>query len=140
VQEIVRIKKWSKEGLSCEPNAKSIFLSYDLGPNSIPISNISHPPSMLYSTSWQGPPLGFLKINFDGASKGNQGPAGFDFIFQDEYGNIHNTLVESSIMILIAWQSSGPFSKVFMPLLSWVFIISLWKVICESLFICSLRS
>jgi ribonuclease HI len=34
-------------------------------------------------------------MNFDGASKGNPGPAGFGIVFRDERGNICNILAGS---------------------------------------------
>ena len=37
---------------------------------------------------WQPPPHGFLKINIDGASKGNPGMAGFGEVIRDEQGRI----------------------------------------------------
>jgi len=33
---------------------------------------------------WQSPPHGFLKINIDGASKGNPGMVGFGGVIRDE--------------------------------------------------------
>ena len=38
--------------------------------------------------SWHPPPLGFLKYNIDGASKGNPINAGFGGVLQDDTGNI----------------------------------------------------
>lgn len=37
---------------------------------------------------WQPPPHGFLKINIDGASKGNPGMDGFGGVIRDEQGRI----------------------------------------------------
>jgi ribonuclease HI len=34
------------------------------------------------------PPIGFFKLNFDGASKGNPSPAGFGGVFQHDKGYI----------------------------------------------------
>ena len=42
---------------------------------------------------WEHPPLGWKKLNFDGASRGNLGKAGIGCIKWDEYGN---RLVERS--------------------------------------------
>jgi ribonuclease HI len=39
-------------------------------------------------TTWTPPPTGFIKINFDGASKGNPGPAGFGAILRNSNGEI----------------------------------------------------
>lgn len=37
---------------------------------------------------WKPPPYGFLKVNIDGASKGNPGLAGFGGVIRDEQGQI----------------------------------------------------
>ena len=37
---------------------------------------------------WKPPPHGFLKVNRDGASKGNPGLAGFGGVIRDEQGQI----------------------------------------------------
>ena len=42
---------------------------------------------------WEPPPPGWIKLNFDGASRGNPGKAGIGCIIRDEYGN---RLVERS--------------------------------------------
>jgi ribonuclease HI len=39
-------------------------------------------------TTWTPPPIGFTKINFDGASKGNPGPAGYGAILRNSKGEI----------------------------------------------------
>jgi hypothetical protein len=39
-------------------------------------------------TAWSPPPPGFLKLNFDGASRDNPGPAGFGAILRDHMGKI----------------------------------------------------
>ena len=39
-------------------------------------------------TTWDPPPTGFIKINFDGASKGNLGPAGYGVVIRSSKGEI----------------------------------------------------
>jgi probable phosphoglycerate mutase len=38
--------------------------------------------------TWLPPPNGFIKINFDGASKGNPGPAGYGAVIRNSEGEI----------------------------------------------------
>lgn len=37
---------------------------------------------------WSPPPIGCLKLNFDGASKGNPKPAGFGYVLRNHSGKI----------------------------------------------------
>ena len=39
-------------------------------------------------TRWTPPPPGFIKINIDGASRGNPGPTGFDLVLRNHTGEI----------------------------------------------------
>jgi hypothetical protein len=39
-------------------------------------------------TSWLAPPKDFIKLNFDGASKGNLRPAGYGIVFRNHNGHI----------------------------------------------------
>ena len=38
--------------------------------------------------SWEAPPSGNFKLNFDGASQGNLGEASFGGVFRDSHGKI----------------------------------------------------
>lgn len=44
------------------------------------------------SSNWKPPCIGGLKLNFDGASKGNHGLAGFGCVVRDHNGNIIRVL------------------------------------------------
>jgi len=44
-----------------------------------------------YINIWKPPPYGFLKVNIDGASKGNPGLASFGGVIRDERGQIKKT-------------------------------------------------
>jgi ribonuclease HI len=46
-------------------------------------------------THWEAPPTKFFKLNFDGASKGNPGPAGYGAVIQNSDGEILHILVGS---------------------------------------------
>jgi hypothetical protein len=43
-------------------------------------------------THWEAPPTNFFKLNFDGASKGNPGPAGYGAVIQNSKGEILHIL------------------------------------------------
>jgi hypothetical protein len=47
--------------------------------------------TLLFSFCWSPSPQGFLKLNFDGASKGNPGEAYYGGLFRDENGLILRT-------------------------------------------------
>jgi ribonuclease HI len=55
-----------------------------ISPNT-PLHSSSLSPSL---TSWHFPPTGFVKLNFDGASKGNPGPSGFGVVLRNNNGQI----------------------------------------------------
>ena len=44
-------------------------------------------------TRWTPPPLGFIKINFDGASRGKPGPTEFGSVLQNHVGEIIHLVV-----------------------------------------------
>lgn len=64
-----------------------LFLSLD--PDPIP----QHRMSINIPFLWSNPTPSFLKLNLDGASKGNPGPVGFGVVFQVDQGCIQHILV-----------------------------------------------
>lgn len=54
------------------------------------------------------PPHGFLKVNIDGASKGNPGLAGFGGVIRDEQGQIKEIFHGHLGKALITWNNSWP--------------------------------
>jgi ribonuclease HI len=52
-----------------------------------------HPlaPTTNYPSNWSPPPTSFVKLNFDGASKGNPSLAGLGGVFRDHQGQILRT-------------------------------------------------
>ncbi|GLJ15393.1 hypothetical protein SUGI_0252690 [Cryptomeria japonica] len=73
---------------------------------------------------WKPPPIGWKKMNFDGASKGNPGISGFGAVVRDEEGNLVGVvcgqagLVSNNIAEIITleeglkWASTNDISKV----------------------------
>ena len=45
-------------------------------------------PSPIVEDRWKAPQIGFIKLNYDGASKGNPGQAGARGIFHNSQGEI----------------------------------------------------
>jgi ribonuclease HI len=71
----------------CSREEAHIFQSWKLN---LKDSGISQPPKGHFSSPslWSPPPDGFIKINFDGASKGNPGPAGYGAVIRNSTGEI----------------------------------------------------
>ena len=85
IKESLGLKQWGSSDL--QANTKESQILRNWGITSIPTffgfqgntSQTGHSPE-----SWEPPPANMYKLNFDGASKGNPGPAGFG-------GAIHNS-------------------------------------------------
>jgi hypothetical protein len=87
VKETVRSKPWKIEDLNCNPEEQSILQSWQ--PSLINQLTIKAPKRQNSSpTIWTPPPTDFIKINFDGASKGNPGPAGYGATLRNSRGEI----------------------------------------------------
>lgn len=56
------------------------------------ISCLSAPTQPILSLCWKAPPQGVLKLNFNGASKGNPRPAGFGCVIRDHNGDNYKFL------------------------------------------------
>jgi ribonuclease HI len=52
-------------------------------------------PGFILWQIWKNPPLGFVKMNFDGASKGNSGLAGYGVVFRSDQGSILHILARN---------------------------------------------
>lgn len=87
IKETIRRKPWKLEDLKCTPKEQCIFQNQQLG-----LTNLFAvtAPNRQYNgpITQSPPPTGFIKINFDGASKGNPGPAGFGATLKNSNGEI----------------------------------------------------
>jgi len=79
-------------GNKCDPHEKTILNQLDLGLTQGP--DIDPCPSSVISLKisiiWKRPPLGFIKLNFDRASKGNLRPTIYGATFRDEQGCLYH--------------------------------------------------
>lgn len=82
--------------LKASPNFKDILLADFLRDWVTTISCLSFQSKSPCISSWREPSNEILKLNFDGASKGNPGPAGFGCVICDHNGNI--SLVLSGLL------------------------------------------
>jgi len=71
---------------------KGLFLS-DFFRDWVTSISSSPPPSQFRKDDcWKPPPQGSLKLNFDGASKGNPGPVGYECVVHNHEGILHKIL------------------------------------------------
>jgi hypothetical protein len=87
VRETIQSKNWQPRDTDCNREEAHIFQSWTLR---LKDSGTSRPPKSHFSSPslWTPPPPGFIKINFDGASKGNPGPAGYGAVIRNSTGEI----------------------------------------------------
>ena len=87
IRETIQSKNWQPWDKDCNREEAHIFQSWTL---SLKDSGISRPPKSHFSNPslWDPPPAGFIKINFDGASKGNPGPTGYGAAIRSSTGEI----------------------------------------------------
>jgi hypothetical protein len=89
IQETICAQLWTQEDFPIEPHESLILSSWKLNLHNTPLSlNPHHSSISLSPSTWHCPPPGFCKLNFDGASKGNPGPAGFGAVLRDSTGQI----------------------------------------------------
>jgi ribonuclease HI len=87
IRETIRSKPWTSEDLKCSLGGAMHFPKLAAqSEQSSHVNVTNHQPSS--PTTWSPPPIGFIKINFDGASKGNPGPAGFGATLRNSNGKI----------------------------------------------------
>jgi hypothetical protein len=87
IQETVRSKHWTVADQQCSPEELNILQLWQPITSRQPQqqNNTGLPTS---PTNWSPPPLHFIKANFDGASRGNPGPAGYGVVLRNSEGQI----------------------------------------------------
>jgi ribonuclease HI len=87
IKETIRSKHWQPKDKDCNREESLILQSWQL--NLKDSVAIRAPKNRFPSpTTWTPPPNGFIKINFDGASKGNPRPAGYGAVIRSSKGEI----------------------------------------------------
>jgi len=86
LKETMMLRPWTKEDLPSTENEKSILDNWQLHlPQDLP-KNSPSKSSNKDKSLWIAPPKHSYKLNFDGASKGNPGVAGFGGILRNHDG------------------------------------------------------
>ena len=87
IKEIVRSKNWKPRDKECNQEELCTLQRWHLRLNDSLV--IRAPKNQnIGPTTWTPPPIGFIKINFDGASKGNPGPSGYGAVIKNPKGEI----------------------------------------------------
>jgi ribonuclease HI len=88
ILETLNLQHWSEKDLINNPTELLILQYWKPSPILHPLSPTSSPPPPSSPSSWSTPPGDFIKLNFDGASKGNPGAAGYGVVFRNHHGHI----------------------------------------------------
>ena len=89
IKETITLASWSREYLEADATEKQIL--QDWGISQLPLNNSRLSKLVPQANNvklWQKPPTGAFKLNFDGVSKGNLGPAVFGGVIRDSHGRI----------------------------------------------------
>eukprot|EP00253_Pinus_taeda_P001915 PITA_01915 len=86
IQETTTLQAWTKEDLPSTDNERNILDNWQL---QLSLDSLKSNATIAHNKDvcqWQAPPTSTFKLNFDGASKGNPGDAGYGGIIRDSEG------------------------------------------------------
>eukprot|EP00253_Pinus_taeda_P025694 PITA_25694 len=86
LKETLLLRSWTTEDLPTLDNDKAIWENWNMQIPHEPHNKVPPKSSNTKKVSWTAPPKLSFKLNFDGASKGNPGIAGFGRIFRNDKG------------------------------------------------------
>eukprot|EP00253_Pinus_taeda_P031502 PITA_31502 len=87
LKETMHLKSWTKEDLPTKDREQNILNNWKLELPQEIASQSAMKGNNKENRKWMAPPANTYKLNFDGASKGNPGPAGYGGIIRDHKGN-----------------------------------------------------
>jgi hypothetical protein len=88
IKETIALHPWNDQDWNCPANERIILHHWQLQPQSMPIDSGTKTHREPSPTMWKAPETGYHKMNFDGASKGNPGPAGYGAVIRNNKGEI----------------------------------------------------
>jgi ribonuclease HI len=87
IRETIHSQPWSHEDMQCKPEEGIILNGWNMQIRIQPQGRSKKRTDNI-PTHWAPPPHGAFKLNFDGASRGNPGPAGFGAVLRNHTGEI----------------------------------------------------
>jgi len=88
LRETMLLQHWAKEDYPSADNEKNILDNWELQIHEDSATTQKINRNIKDNGKWTPPPNNSYKLNFDGASKGNPGQAGFGGIIRDSKGNL----------------------------------------------------
>jgi ribonuclease HI len=88
ILETISLQHWTDDTGGSIPSELLILQHWQPLPSCPPLTLSLPSFHTLSPSSWSPPSIPFIKLNFDGASKGNPGAAGYGAVFRDHLGHI----------------------------------------------------
>jgi hypothetical protein len=88
IKETINLHPWMDQDWICPTNELIILNAWKLHLSPSLSSPLPGSTSKIIPSHWEAPQVGYHKINFDGASKGNPGPVGYGAAIHNNKGEI----------------------------------------------------